>query len=163
MNDSSINNFHAVVKKVNKFDGKRAGDFLEWQSKLRTAFSLYNRIIYNVLQGEQRPSSDDDDCATARATWDIANQNLFCVLFFAMAGSTFSVVLTFEGKRPQDGPGHGQQAWVALREKFDGCSRALRAEHYKMNRTKMTPGQDPDEFLHIMDSCRDHLNTSTPL
>ena len=30
-----------------------------------------------------------------------------------------------------------------------------------MNHTKMTPGQDPDEFLYIMDSRRDRLNTST--
>ena len=82
MNDSSTNNFHAIVKQVNKFDGKRAGDFLEWQSKLRTALSLYNRKIYNVLQGEQRPSNEDPDGATARVTWDIANQNLFGVLFF---------------------------------------------------------------------------------
>ena len=163
MNDSSTNNFHAIVKQVNKFDGKRAGDFLEWQSKLRTALSLYNRKIYNVLQGEQRPSNEDPDGATARVTWDIANQNLFGVLFFATTGSAFSVVRRFEGKRPQDGPGHGQQAWAALCEKFDGCSReALRAEHYKMNHTKMTPGQDPDEFLYIMDSRRDRLNTSTP-
>ena len=163
MNDSSTNNFHAIVKQVNKFDGKRAGDFLEWQSKLRTALSLYNRKIYNVLQGEQRPSNEDPDGATARVTWDIANQNLFGVLFFATTGSAFSVVRRFEGKRPQDGPGHGQQAWAALCEKFYGCSReALRAEHYKMNHTKMTPGQDPDEFLYIMDSRRDRLNTSTP-
>ena len=163
MNDSSTNNFHAIVKQLNKFDGKRAGDFLEWQSKLRTALSLYNRKIYNVLQGEQRPSNEDPDGATARVTWDIANQNLFGVLFFATTGSAFSVVRRFEGKRLQDGPGHGQQAWAALCEKFDGCSReALRAEHYKMNHTKMTPGQDPDEFLYIMDSRRDRLNTSTP-
>ena len=91
MNDSSTNNFHAIVKQVHKFDGKRAGDFLEWQSKLRTALSLYNRKMYNVLQGQQRPSNEDPDGATARVTWDIANQNLFGVLFFATIGSAFSV------------------------------------------------------------------------
>ena len=32
-----------------------------------------------------------------------------------------------------------------------------------MNHTKMTLRQHPDEFLYIMDSCRDRLNTSTPL
>ena len=98
MNDSSTKNFHAIVQQVNKFDGKRAGDFLEWQSKLRTALSLYNRKIYNVLQGEQRPSNEDPDGATARVTWDIANQNLFGVLFFATTGSAFSVVHRFEGR-----------------------------------------------------------------
>ena len=39
---------------------------------------------------------------------------------------------------------------------------ALRAEHHKMNYTKMTLGQDPDEFLYIMDNCRDRLNRSIP-
>ena len=107
-----------------------------------------------------------DLCAeiiTDRATWDIANQNIFCVLFCTTSGSAFSVVRRFEGKRLQDGPGHSQQAWVSLYEKFDGCSReALRAERHKMDHTKMAPGQDLDEFLHIMDSYRDRLNRSIP-
>ena len=32
-----------------------------------------------------------------------------------------------------------------------------------MNHTKMTPGQAPDEFFYITDSCRERLDTSTPL
>ena len=163
MNGPNTNNFHAVVKQVNKFDGKRTEDFLEWQVKLRTALSLYNRATLNVLQGVQRPSSENIDGATDRATWDVANHNIFCVLFLTTSGSEFSVVRRFEKKRLRDVPGHCQQAWVALCEKFDGCSReALRAEHYRMNHTKMAPGQDPDEFLYIVDSCRDRLNRSTP-
>ena len=51
MNDSSTNNFHAIVKQVNKFDGKRAGDFLEWQSKLRTALSLYTGKFTTSCKG----------------------------------------------------------------------------------------------------------------
>ena len=31
-----------------------------------------------------------------------------------------------------------------------------------MKYPKITPGQDPDEFLHIMNSYRDLVNTSTP-
>ena len=61
-----------------------------------------------------------------------------------------------------DGPGHGQQAWVALCEKLDGFSReGLGAEHHKMNHAKMAPSQDPDEFLFIVDSCRDLLEYTT--
>ena len=48
-------------------------------------------------------------------------------------------------------------------EIFDGCSReTLHAEHHKMNHTTMTPCQNPDEFLCIMNGCRDPLNTSIP-
>ena len=86
-----------------------------------------------------------------------------CVLFYTTSGSAFSVVRRFKGKRSQDGPGHGQQPWAAQCEKNDGCSReALRAEHRKMNHPKMTPDQDPDELLYIIDSYWEHLNTSTP-
>ena len=63
----------------------------------------------------------------------------------------------------QDGPEHGQQIWVALYDKSAGCSReTLRAEHCKMNHTKMIPDQDPDEFLYTIKSCRDRFNTSSP-
>ena len=31
-----------------------------------------------------------------------------------------------------------------------------------MNHIKMTPSQDPEELLYIMDSCRDHPNTNIP-
>ena len=89
----------------------------------------------------------------------------FCVLFLNTSDSSFSVVCRFERERSQDEPGHDQQAWAALCEKFDGCSqKALRAEHYKMNHTKMTPGQDSDKFLYIIvgSNGRNRINTSTP-
>ena len=51
-----------------------------------------------------------------------------------------------------------------LREKFKGSSReAIRAERAKMNNTPMRSGQDPDDYLYIMDSCRDRLNACDPL
>ena len=163
MNDPSTINFHSVVKQVNKFDGKRARGFLEWQAKLRTAVSLYNRPTLNVFQGVQRPSSENADGATDCAPLDIANQNLFCVSLFTTSSPAFSAVRKFEENRSQDRSGHGQKAWAALFEKFDDwLQEALRAEHHKMNRTKMTPGQDPDEFLYIIDSGRERLIASTP-
>ena len=74
MNDPSTNNFYAVVKQVNKFNGKRAKDFLEWQAKLCPALSLYKRPIFDVLQGVQWPSSENADGTADHATWGIANQ-----------------------------------------------------------------------------------------
>ena len=86
---------------------------------------LYNRPIFNVLQSVQRQSRENVDSATARVAWDTVNQDCY-----------FGV---FEGMGLQDGVGHGQQAWAALREKFNGCSReALLAEHHKMNQTHVT-------------------------
>ena len=31
-----------------------------------------------------------------------------------------------------------------------------------MTRTRMRPGQDPDDYLYYMDSCRDRLNACDP-
>ena len=76
MNDPKTKNVYVVVKQVNKFDGKEAGDVLEWQTKLCTALSPYNRPIFNVLQRVQRLSSENIDGAIDRASWNIMNRNL---------------------------------------------------------------------------------------
>ena len=39
---------------------------------------------------------------------------------------------------------------------FDGFSReVVHAKHHTISYTKMIPGQGPDEFFFIIDSCRD--------
>ena len=157
--DGTTNDLHVVLKQLSKFDGKRADNFLEWSPKLRVSLSIYNRAIFNILQGQERPSETDDSQATARTAWDAANQDIFSIMSFSTGGSDVIVVWRFVGTTLEDGAGHGQQAWGALREKFKGSSReAIRAEHSKMNNTRMRSEQDPDEYLYIMDSCRDRLN-----
>ena len=96
MNDPTIKNVHVVVKQVNKFDGKGAGYVLEWQTKLHTALILYSRPFFNAL--EHLPSENTDD-TTDRVTWNNANRNLFCVLFFTTSGSAFSVIRRIKGNR----------------------------------------------------------------
>ena len=69
----------------------------------------------------------------------------------------------FEGKTREDGVGHGKDAWAALREKFDGCSReALRAVHRESETGKMRSDENPDDFLYKKDRCRDRLNSVKP-
>ena len=115
--------------------------------------------MFNVLQGQERPSEFEADQETARATRDAANQDLHSVLFFTTVSSAFSVKWNFQGKTPAEGAGHEKQAWAALHEKFDGCSRAaIRVEHIKMTNTRMRPGEDLDDCLYHMASCRDRLN-----
>ena len=59
--------------------------------------------------------------------------------------------------------GHGQDAWAALREKFDGCSReALRVAHREMETVKMWSDYDLDDFFHKKDRCRDRFMSVTP-
>ena len=126
---------------------------------LRASLGVYNKTTFNVLQGQERSLEVDANQEITRTIWDAAKQDLYSVLFFTTAGSAFFVVRGFQGKTPAEGVGHGQQAWAALREKFDGCLRAaIRAEHIRMTSTRMRPGQDFDDYLCHMDSCRDRLN-----
>ena len=100
---------------------------------------------------------------TAREGWDDANHNLFNIMYFTISGPAFSVVRRFEGKTREDGVGHGQDAWAALRETFDGCSReALRAAHRELETVNMRSDEGPDDFLYKKDRCRDRLNSVTP-
>ena len=156
-------NIQHVVKQVSKFDGKNADDFLEWSSKLRVSLSLYSKPISEIVQGLQRPSALDNDQVTAREGWDDEKYNLFSILYFTTSGPALSVVRKFEGKTREDGVGHGQDAWTALREKFDGCSReALRAAHRELETVKMRSDEEPDDFLYKKDRCHDRLNSVTP-
>ena len=109
------NNVQYVVKRVSKFDGKNTNDFLEWSSKLRVSLSLYSKPIFEIVQGSQRPSGLDNDQVTARKGWYDANHNLSSILYFSTSGPAFSVVRRFEGKTREDGVGHEQDAWAALR------------------------------------------------
>ena len=165
----SVENYQDVGQRsargeqVSKLDGKNADDFLEWSSKLRVSLSLYSKPTFEIVQGSQRPSDLDNDQVTARESWDDVNHHLFSILFFTASSPAFSVVRRFERKTREDRVGHGQDAWGALREKFDGCSReALRAAHRKLETVKMRSDEDPHDFLYIKASCRDRLNSVTP-
>ena len=49
-----MNNFHVLVGQITMFDGRRADEGLEWDSKLCASLSVYNKTIFNVLQGQDR-------------------------------------------------------------------------------------------------------------
>ena len=107
MESGAVNNFHVIEKQINKFDGRRVDEFLEWDSKLRASLSVYNKTTFNATRqlstpykcrsGRQslmstrrllaRPGQE-----TTRATWDVPNQDLYSVLFSTTAGSAFSMV-----------------------------------------------------------------------
>ena len=132
-------NVQHVVKHVSKFDGKNEDDFPEWSSKLRVSQSLYSKPTFEIVQGSQRPSDLDNDQVTS--------------------GPAFSVVRRFEGKTREDGVGHGQNAWPALRKKLDDCLRvAVRAVHRELETGKM---RSDEKIFYSKDRCRDHLNSPT--
>lgn len=51
--------------------------------------SPVQEIIFNILQGIQRPSSEKANDETVPAIEDTVNQDVFCVLVFITARSVF--------------------------------------------------------------------------
>ena len=154
--EAFLKNFQVIMKNVHTFDGKNAADFIEWYEKIRITLDIYDKAAFRVLQRDPVPSA-------ATETRNTVNEDLHNVLFFTTKDTACSVVRHFAGKTLDEGSGHGQCAWATLREKYDGCSReALGAQYAKMNSTRMSPGQDPDEFLYELDTRRERLNACDP-
>ena len=165
MDRVASNNTQAVVKNYHVFAGKNKESFQEYKNKQSVCLSLYSKAVFELFQGRaQQPSSTlgSTDTATLNAVdehkWLQANQYLWSVLFLTTSASANNTVKTFERQQQEDGAGHGQRAWKALTEKCNGHTKeARRACHKKLVNTKMEPGQDPDDFLFILDECRDLL------
>ena len=68
MESGALNNFDVVEKQTAKFDGKRADECLEWDSKFCASLIVYVKTIFNVLQRQGRPPEVDVIQETTRAT-----------------------------------------------------------------------------------------------
>ena len=137
---ASHKNLQVIVKNVRIF---------EWYDKIRISLGIYHKAAFRVLQGAPVPSPATDTDGSKFAAWNTASEDLYNELLFTTKGAACFVVRRFPGKTLDEGPGHGQRARAALHEIFDGCSaKVLRAKHAKMNSARMSPGQDPDEFLY---------------
>ena len=147
-------------------DGKNAADFIEWYEKIHISLNIYDKAAFGVQQGAPVPFAARDTDGSKLEAWNTANKDLYNVLFFTTKGAVCSVVrrfCRFAGKTLDEGSEHGHRAWADLREKFDGCSKeALRVELATMNPARMSPGQDPEEFLYELDTCRERLNACDP-
>ena len=91
----------------------------------------------------------------AEQKWQQANRDLWSVLLLTTYCSASNTLKTFEGKRSEDGTGHGPVARKARAEKNSGHGRDARnACHEKLVNRKMEPGQDPDNFTFVLDERR---------
>ena len=146
------NNIQAIPKLCPRFDGKDKVHFLEYKDRLRVVLSFHRQSVAAILQGNPKPTAAQN--STAVATWERANENLFSILFFTTERSANNVVKKHLDKTREDGVGNGQAAWNALEEKYNSHTKEARR---KLHNTKMKSGDDPDDFLSIMDGFRKRL------
>ena len=113
-------NLHVGLKQILKFDGKKADDFLNGVPSFVPVSA-----IFNILQGQERPSETDDSQATARAAWDAANQDIFSpVRRAAQRSSSYGDSRTPHSRMEQDMDSrHGQRCVRLLREFARSSSR----------------------------------------
>ena len=114
MESVASNNTQAVIKNCPVFAGRNKESFEEYKSKLRICLFLYSKPVFEVFQGKGQSSSStlgSIDTATLNAVdehkWLQANQDLWSVLLLTTSGSANNTIKKFEGKRPDDGSGHG--------------------------------------------------------
>ena len=165
MKSVASNNTQMVTKNCPVCAGRNKESFQEYKIKLRVCLSLYSEAVFEALQGKAQPSSftlGSTDTATLNAVaehkWLQANQDLWSVLVLTTSGSANNAVKKFEGKRTKDRAEHGQLAWKALTDKYNGHTKeARRVCHEKLVNKKMEPGQDPDDLFFVLDECRDLL------
>ena len=151
-----INRIQAMLKFCPRFDGKGKAQVLEYKDRLRVVLSFYRQSVATILQGDPKPTAARN--STAVGTWERANYNLFSIVFFTTERSAYIVVKKHMGKTREDGVGNGQAAWSALEEKYNSHTKeARKAYHEKLHSTKMKPGDDPNDFLYIMDGFRERL------
>ena len=114
--EASYENIQVIVKNIHTFDSKNAADFIEWYENIRISLNIYGKAAFRVLQGAPVPSAATDTDRSKLTTWNTANEDLYNVLFNTTKGAACSVVRWFNGKTLDEGSGHEQRAWAALRE-----------------------------------------------
>ena len=78
----------------------------------------------------------------------------------ATNGGATAVVRRHESATLEDCLGDGQETWKALEEKYDAVSNATGMEfdeELRKNKQRKA-GQDPDDFVHIMETTRERLH-----
>ena len=116
MESVASNNTLAVIKNCLVNAGRNKATFHEYKSKLRVCVLLYSKPVFEVFQGKVRQSSTLSSADTsaldviAERAWTQANQDLWSMLLLTTTGSANNTIKTFEGKRPENGAGHGPAA-----------------------------------------------------
>ena len=164
------NDIASVIEGLRSFGG--SDSYHEWASDTLIMTSLTHRDESKVMQGALRPGSP---AATSTATphrpvlsdmntdpagqirrWDYACQTLFSILHLTKAGSAKLLVQTYAGE--SGGPGNGQAAWLALKDKYVCCTKETRRANYEaLVDTRMKQGQDPDDYFMLLDQRRVRL------
>ena len=105
-----------------------------------------------VLKGVQTSQNHRVPVRSKKSTLDTLceypTEHTF-VIFLTSVGSAFSAVCDFEGKMPQEGPGHGQQ-------------EALRAVHYKNTQGSSQYSINTGILIVVLLSMHQYPLVSTP-
>lgn len=160
MKDVASNGIQKVKQKWPTFAGTGKDGFPKYKSKVRACLSLHSKTVFDMFQ--KRPNrplllilgTPPDLTSSSELR---KRQTKISEIIFSSPHSADNVVKNFEGKRSVNGTGIGQTAWKALTEKISHTEGARRSCDKKLVKTRMEPGQDPDNSFFVLDECRQFL------
>ena len=64
MGDGSTNDIIYILKGLKSFTGKNPEEFADWLKKFSFILSFRRTDMYNIIEGQQRPTSSTDTLTT---------------------------------------------------------------------------------------------------
>ena len=83
MGETSSNDIVAVLKGLKVFTGQKPEEFADWLKKFSLLLSFRRRDMYDIIEGQQRPTSTTNTLTKEQADFDQSNKDLYalCLLY----------------------------------------------------------------------------------
>ena len=150
--NSSSTSFANAIKGLRTFDGRSPAGFRDWHKRLAVVIGVSRCDIANLIKGHLRPTEattgtgSSPALAQEIAVYEMANQDLYAMLFLLTEKPASLLVLKHEDKTGTTGDGQ-----KALQELVSKCNKVtdevIRAKMDKLINTNMEQGEDPDSYF----------------
>ena len=158
MGETSSNDIVAVLKGLKVFTGQKPEEFADWLKKFSLLLSFRRRDMYDIIEGQQRPTSTTNTLTKEQADFDQSNKDLYALLFL-VTEKPAALLVTKHATDIRGTCGDGQAAMKELESKYLSITNeSIRATQRGLAQTEMQLGQDPDEYINEATALSEKLN-----
>ena len=157
MGETSSSDVTLILKGLKVFTGQKPEEFADWLRKFSLLLSFRRRDMYDIIEGQQRPTADTNTLTTEQAAFDQANKDLYAILFLTTEKPA-TLLVTKHATDSRGTCGDGQAAMKELESKYlKVTNEYIRATQKALANTEMHLGQDPDEYINEATVLRERL------
>lgn len=157
MGETSSSDVTLILKGLKVFTGQKPEEFADWLRKFSLLLSFRRRDMYDIIEGQQRPTADTNTLTTEQAAFDQANKDLYAILFLTTEKPA-ALLVTKHATDSRGTCGDGQAAMKELESKYlKVTNEYIRATQKALANTEMHLGQDPDEYINEATVLRERL------